>query len=343
MKPDAGHRETDELLAKLERDISALYEEAAADVEAKLADYLRRFEIKDKTWQKWVKEGKKTKEEYLNWQKGQMMMGYRWEALQSQLAEDLTNADQIARSIINGYTPEVYAINHNHATYEIENGMKVNTSYTLYDRQTVERLMRDNPDLLPAPKVDIPKDLRWNKQHIQSAVLQGIVQGESIPKIASRMMMVADMDRKAAIRTARTAITRAENAGRVDGYKRAQAMGIEMRQQWVATLDGRTRHSHRQLDGEVAEVGGTFSNGCRYPGDPRGDPSEVYNCRCTLIASLKGFERDLSDLSIRRSEKLEGMTYEEWKKDHGKSERITKGEEISNAMRQKYINEYQGK
>lgn len=351
MKPDPGHRETDELLAWLEKDITELYSVAAADVEEKLNDYLRRFEIKDQTWQKWVAEGTKTPQEYQQWRTGQIMMGKRWQEMRDTLAEDLTRADQIARSMVNGYTPEAYALNHNYATFEVEKGAGVDTSYTLYDRQTVERLIRDNPELIPGPgkaaqkAIDaaaaIGKDLRWNRQHIQSAVFQGIVQGESIPKIASRMQMVAEMDRKAAIRTARTAMTGAENAGRVDGYKRARDMGIDMMQQWVATLDGRTRHSHRQLDGETVEVDGTFSNGCRFPGDPRGDPSEVYNCRCTLIASLKGFERDLSDLDLRRSDKLGDMTYEQWKAEkQSKSNPITRPEEISEAIRWKYINEY---
>ena len=348
---DPGHRETDELLAWLERDIDALYSEAVKELSGKLKDYLRRYETKNKTWQRWVREGKKTKEEYQQWRTGQIMMGNRWEEMRDTLAKDLTNADQIARSIINGYTPEAYALNHNYATFEVEHGAMVDTSYTLYDRQTVERLLRDNPDLIPGPgkaaqkTIDsaaaIGKDLRWNRQHIQSAVLQGIVQGESIPKIASRMQMVAEMDRKAAIRTARTAMTGAENAGRVDGYKRAQDMGIDMMQQWVATLDSRTRHSHRQLDGETVEVDGTFSNGCRFPGDPRGDPSEVYNCRCTLIASLKGFERDLSDLDLRRSDKLGDMTYEQWKAEkQSTSNSITLPEEKEESIRQTYIDEY---
>lgn len=354
MKPDPGHRETDELLAWLERDISDLYAEVAADVEEKLRDYLRRFEIKDKTWQKWVKEGKKTPEEYQRWRTGQIMMGKRWEEMRSTLAEDLTNADQIARSIINGYTPEAYALNHNYATYEVEHGAQVDTSYTLYDRQTVERLLRDNPELIPGPGKDaqktidaaaaIGKDLRWNRQHIQSAVLQGIVQGESIPKIASRMQQVAEMDRKAAIRTARTAMTGAQNAGRVDGYKRAESMGIKMRQQWVATLDGRTRHEHRILDGQTAPVDGYFEvegERIRYPGDPAAAPHLVYNCRCGLKASLEGFETDLSDLSLRNTKHMGDITYEEWKAAKpGKSNSITRPEEISNAIRQRYINEY---
>ena len=72
--------------------------------------------------------------------------------------------------------------------------------------------------------------------------------------------------------------TGAENAGRVDSYIRAENMGIEMEQQWMATLDNRTRESHRHLDGEHRPVGKKFSNGCRFPGDPEAPAGEIWNC-----------------------------------------------------------------
>lgn len=65
-------------------------------------------------------------------------------------------------------------------------------------------------------------------------------------------------------RTARTTLTGAENAGRVASYERARGMGIDVRKRWLATLDERTRASHRALDGEVADADGKFPNGCEY-------------------------------------------------------------------------------
>ena len=82
-------------------------------------------------------------------------------------------------------------------------------------------------------------------------------------------------------------------------------MGIEMQKEWMATLDSRTRHSHRRLDGETVEYDSEFSNGCRYPGDPKGKPAEVYNCRCTMVARVKGIREAPGEHPKR-------MTYGEW-------------------------------
>ncbi len=312
--PDLGHKETDEALGKLERRIKKVYVQAYEETEAKLQDYLSRFATKDKIKQEQLRAGKITQDEYNYWRKGQVMIGKRWQEMVDSLASDYTNANRLAMSMVGDSLPGVYALNHNYGTFQVEKGSMVDTSYTLYDRSTVERLIRDNPNLLPKAKVNIPKDLRWNKQHINNAVLQGILQGESNDKIASRLRTVTNMNHVAAIRNARTMTTGAENAGRTDSYKRAAEMGIELEQEWLATLDGRTRDSHRALDGERIPLAkdkwhpAKFSNGCRYPGDPGGPPWEVYNCRCTLVVAIKGI--DQSDAP--RNSKLGGMSYEEW-------------------------------
>ncbi len=52
----------------------------------------------------------------------------------------------------------------------------------------------------------------------------------------------------------------------------------------MATLDGRTRDSHRDLDGERVPYDEPFSNGLMFPADPQGAGREVWNCRCTMRA-----------------------------------------------------------
>lgn len=321
--PDEAHEETERLLQNLEQRITAEYRQAAEELEEKCNDYFRRYRIKDQIKRQQLANGEITQDEYNYWRTGQILIGERWKEMRDTLAEDLTHTNEIAAEMINRELPQIYAINHNYGTFEIERGSLLNTSYTLYSRETVERLIRDNPDLMPQARIDIPKDERWNRQKIQSAITQGVLQGESIDNIASRLQRVTDMNRVAAIRNARTMTTSAQNGGRINAYRRAEEMGIKTLKVWLATPDGRVRDSHARLDGEEVKLEEEFSNGCRYPGDPNGEPAEVYNCRCTLISQVKGTPRiDVTDLSQRHSglsrdyDGDEEMTYQDWKDYH---------------------------
>lgn len=308
---DLGHEETDNLLARMEKEIRDVYKNAYKDARKTADEYMLRFQADDLKKREQLHNGKITLRDYKAWRKSHLLTGQRYQDMADALAKDMTNANQIAASIINGYLPEVYAINGNYAAYQVESISQINTGFTLYSRETVERLILDKPDLLPMMvSIDIPIDLRWNKQKINSAIMQGILTSESIQKIAKRLANVTNMNHVSAVRNARTMVTSAENGGRVDSYRRAEKMGIKLKQEWVATLDGRTRHSHRQLDGEKVKVGDKFSNGCRFPADPQGAAHEVYNCRCTLVASLDGID----DSDAERYSKLGDMTYDEWKR-----------------------------
>lgn len=316
---DEGHDATELILKETEADVRGVYRQAVQETQKKLDDYLRRYQIKDEKKRQQVASGEITDKEYADWRKGQIMIGQRWEEMRDSLAQDLHDSNLLARSIVQGYMPEVYAVNHNYATFQIEKGSMLDTSYTLYDRQTVERIIRDQPDLLPSPGKNLKKriaegkDVAWQRGKIQSATMQSILQGESIPKMARRIAReVGETNYKSAVRYARTSATGAQNAGRIDAYQRAQSMGIDLEQEWLATLDGRTRYEHRHMDGEHVKVGEKFSNGCRFPGDPEGPGWEVWNCRCTLVPRIEGIDQS----GAPRNSKLGDMSYDEWKHEH---------------------------
>lgn len=311
---DEGFKWSEELLNDLEKRIDAEYAQASKEMTEKVQEYFSKFKVKDEKKRKDYESGKITKEEYTEWRRNQMLIGNRYIVLRDTLAQDLTNVDQIAMKYASDTMIDVYALNMNYETYCIEHDLRLDTSFILYNHDAVERLIKENPDLLPRPKVDIPKDLRWNRAHIQSAITQGILQGESIPKIAKRLQNVTGMDKRAAIRNARTAITSAQNGGRLDSMKRAQQRGIGIKKGWMATLDNVTRSSHRHLDGEVVELDKPFSNGLMRPADPHGEPSECYNCRCRLTHEYDKYRTDWSNMENRRHDKLGDMSYEEWKK-----------------------------
>ena len=319
--PDQGHREADRELTALFRRLTLAYRSSSIELREKIEKYLAKFRKEDEEKKALYDSGELSREDYMSWRAKKIAGTKQWKAMLNQLTDDMTHQNEIAASMINDELPDVYAINHNYGTFEAEKGSGLDTTYTMYDRHTVARLVKEQQIVLPDPSVNIPKDKRWNRQRIQSELLRGILQGESMRQIAGRMATVTDMNWKTAMRNARTATTAAENAGRIDSYKRAEKMGIKMKQVWMATLDGRTRDSHVRLDGEKVDVGQKFSNGCRYPGDPKGAPAEIYNCRCTLVAEVEGSDAyDPSDTTARPSKYLKenGLTYDGWKKMHSK-------------------------
>ena len=341
---DRGQKETDKILKEVEKKINKEYAQAEKEIEAKLNDYFRRFEIKDKKWQEWVKSGKKTQAEYDRWRIGQMAVGERWADQKDMIAHELANVNNTAKALMKTSAADVYARNHNYATYEVEKGAKINTGYTLYSKETVVKLMTDDPDVLPAPGKKVAKAIaegkaiKYDKQKLQSVMMQGILQGDSIPNLATRLSeAVGESDRKAAIRNARTMATRAQNAGRVDAHKRAEDMGVELVNMWLATFDNRTRTSHRELDHKTAPVGEDFENGLEYPGDPKGDPEEIYNCRCSLRGVVKGLEPRAYKY---RDTSVVGMTYDEWLDAKPKSQDILHQEKVGEKMKWKHYNEY---
>lgn len=320
---DKGFQETEEELERLESELDALYRQASKETAQKANEYLDALISADEEMQKLVKKGEISEEEYKRWLQNHILTSEYYHQMADVIAADLLAVNQIAASVINGHMPEVYAINMNFMTYVIETTTKVNTLFTLYDRQTVERIVRDHPDLLPIASIDIAKDVRWSKSKIESAVIQGIMQGESIPDIAARLRMVSDMDLKASVRNARTMVTSAQNGGRLDSMRRVERMGAKIQKTWIATLDSRTRHAHRQLDGQKRPLDEPFDSEygkIMMPGDPEARPENVYNCRCKIVTEDPEFPLDASNLEFRHSERLEGMSYEEWKKQHAKGE-----------------------
>lgn len=310
---DKGRELADKELEKLERRLAREYKTAQKEMKAKYSKYTADFKEKDKAKRALLTAGKLDPQEYKEWYEGQTLRSAWFKNMVDKLAKDQTQINQRAAAVINGAIPNAYAEGFNFGTYSVEKAIKMNTGFTLYNKRTVERLAKDNPRLLPKAKVDVPKDVAWNKRKMNSAITQGILQGESIDKIAGRLMRVTDMNANAAIRNARTMVGSAESEARLDSFMRAAEMGIKQKKTWIATLDDRVRDSHAELDGETVPLEEPFSNGLMYPRDPSGEPAEVYNCRCEIITQIEGFERDVTDLNLRPAEI---SSYDEWKREH---------------------------
>lgn len=350
---DLGHQLTDKELAKLERRIAKLYREAGEELQATIDAYFEQFKKRDEEMKALigtVQNGKEwTEADYKHWRLNQIGRGERYQAMRDKVAHRVTDANAVAVSYTNDATPGIYSLNRNYAAYTIES-VAGDVGFDLWDEQTVKRLIVEQPGLMPYyPKDRALKrgiDLAYGKKQITASVTSSILQGLSIKHMADDLQKrITTMSRDSAIRTARTAVTGAQNAGRMDSYAAAEKMGIKLKKEWLATMDLRTRHSHAMLDGEQVAQDKKFSNGCRFPGDPQGPPWEIYNCRCTLIAAVEGVDTASAQRRARNpvtgeTELIQNMTYQEWVRSKQKQQKAVEIESVLryNSIIQSYTN-----
>lgn len=275
---------TNGILKKLTLKVQREYRQIGIDVVNDANKYFDKFRELDAKKARMVRDGRLSKAEYQTWRRNKMLYGQRYTDFRGAVAHKITQGNQIVASYINKVVPEVFSLNANYEQYifHTEKGL----SFTLWNQNAVDRLLIENPRLLPKAKVNIPRDLRWNEKKISQTIASSIVRGKSIPDIANELQRVTNMNKNSAIRNARTMVTSAQNAGRLITFNEVSDMGIEILKVWDATDDSRVRKSHSHIDGEAVPIKEEFSNGLMYPADPDGEPEEVYNCRCAMISDL---------------------------------------------------------
>lgn len=122
-------------------------------------------------------------------------------------------------------------------------------------------------------------------------ITDGINGGESKEQIADRVDAVLDYTRSErwtnrAKVIAQTETNRAYGAGTLAaGLEQSRVTGRLLRKRWDTEQDSRVRASHREVDGEVRDLGMPFyvdGFPMMFPGDPLAPAELVVNCRCDL-------------------------------------------------------------
>jgi len=316
---DFAHGATDDILEQIKKRLKTEYDRAYKDLRAKADEYFEKFRAEDEALRKKLKSGKISKAAYNEWRTRHLIMGQRWEMLCDSMAKEIVITNQIALAYMSDKMPDVYALNYNYGLWLGETWAAYDTGFALYNRQTVlNMLYTGSMPWLPQPSYEAilkaKKAVMWNRQQITSVMTQGILQGLSIPHLARQLELVTEKNYKAAVRNARTMVTGAENSARDDVFRKIKRSGINIQKEWRATLDMRTRHNHRLLDGQVKPVDKPFEvDGIEimYPAAPDAPAHMVYNCRCTLLARIDGLT---PTARLERCKSgIAGMSYEDWK------------------------------
>ena len=146
------------------------------------------------------------------------------------------------------------------------------------------------------------------KKRISAEVSRGIANGFSYQDIARNINNTSKIGINNAVRIARTEGHRIQSQAQLDASKEAKKKGADVVKQWDATLDGKTRPSHRKLDGQIREIEDYFEVDGRKAKAPSqfGKPSEDINCRCRLNQRARwGLDEDELETLKQRAEFFE--------------------------------------
>lgn len=123
---------------------------------------------------------------------------------------------------------------------------------------------------------------RESAKQISSIVQLGSEAGLGLQEIAALVDegVFASQAPVRALRIARTETVGALNEGELVA---AQELDLFEEKEWLSQGDERVRDSHTVLDGTRVPLAQEYAPNLNFPGDPRAEPSETINCRCTQL------------------------------------------------------------
>lgn len=151
------------------------------------------------------------------------------------------------------------------------------------DQEAMVRAVQLDSKISKGLYTRLGEDVALLKKKITAQVSRSIATGMTYAQTAKALEGYTRIGYNNAIRIARTEGHRVQTTATMDAMRVAKDKGADVVKQWDSTLDGRTRHSHAVVDGEIRELDEAFSNGLDFPGDPDGKAAEVINCRCALL------------------------------------------------------------
>lgn len=260
-------------------ELKQVYMQAIKDCEKKIADLSSRRDMENL-------------QSIIYQKRYQQALRGQLEGVLEQLHSDeyATVSDYLARCYDDGFVGAMYDLH----------GQGIPIILPIDQEQVVKAVQTDSK--LSKPLYSrLGEDVDRLKRSVRAEVSRGIATGMTWNEIAVKIF------RSFTHTSFSKAYNRAMTIARTEGHRiaveaasnaqyKAKEKGANVLKQWDATLDTRTRDSHRMVDGEIRELDEKFSNGLMYPGDPSGGAAEVCNCRCALLQRAR-WELDEDELN----------------------------------------------
>ena len=257
--------------------LQRIYEQAAKDTEAKIAELNARTDLQ-------------------NIQSIVYQKQYQ-EALKKQLDGIINDLHTQSFTTVSEYLGKSYEHGFYGTLYDLH-GQGVPFLFPIRQDEVVKALNNDYSNIAKNQRgKDIYKRMGENTDYLKKAVRaevsRGIANGSSWLDMASHVAngMNSPFNRamKRAFLITRTEGHRIQNQATVDVQKRAKGLGADIVKQWDATLDANTRPWHADADGQIREIDEEFDVGgekMKAPGIG-GSARNVCNCRCVLLQRAK--------------------------------------------------------
>ena len=187
--------------------------------------------------------------------------------------------------------------------------------FNISDEEVLLSVLRKTGDMTFAQRLG--KNMSEFKRTIKNEISRSIAAAEPYTNIAKNLSSLTQEEYNKSRRIAITESGRVQSEAKLNIQQKAKARGANIMKEWSCTYDSKTRHSHRELDGQVREIDEYFEvNGvktlapCKF-----GKAAEDINCRCALLTRAK-WNLDSSRMALdnETDEIIEAKNYKDWQR-----------------------------
>lgn len=171
------------------------------------------------------------------------------------------------------------------------------------DQRQVVKALVTNSEISEGLYKSLGVDTEHLRDVIAAEISRGIAANMSFAEMARNVENQANIPKNRARGIVITESHRIREEASQDGRVEAKKQGADIFKQWDATLDGKTRDTHRWLDGQIREVDKPFEVDGKKAMQPGGFglAEEDCNCRCVALTRARwGLdEKELETLKER--------------------------------------------
>lgn len=228
---------------------------------------------------------------------------------------NLDNEAAIQSFLVNIYNDSFYGTNY------IIQQQGIPLLFNLSDEEVLLSVLKKTDEMTFAQRLGV--NMTEFKQKVKDTVSRGIAAAQPYTDIAKQLSLATKEEYNKSRRIAITESGRIQSEAKLNVQQRAKAKGANIVKQWDCTIDGKTRDSHRELDGQIRELDEYFEvDGkkalapCKF-----GKASEDINCRCVLLTRARWvLDNPTTKMDNEIGEIIEAKDYKDWMKKKNRGE-----------------------